>query len=132
MVIRSIAAAAAALALTAGAAAAGDPSGVWATEKNDEGRYLTVEVKLCGDKFCGYIVEAHNADGSPRADYENRGRQMIFDMAADGENQWDDGEIWAPDDDKNYSANMELNGDVLTVEGCVLIICRGQDWTRVN
>ena len=57
---------------------------------------------------------------------------MIFDMVADGENKWDDGEIWAPDSDETYSSNMELKGDVLRVEGCVLFICRGQDWTQVN
>lgn len=125
-------AAAAALVLAAGAAQAGDPAGVWATEKNDEGRYITVEVKLCGDKYCGYIVDGYLPDGSTNPDYEHRGRQMIFDMAADGENKWDDGEIWAPDDDKNYNASMELKGDVLTVEGCVFIICRGQEWTRAD
>lgn len=125
--------AAASLCLVAGAAQAGDPTGVWATEKNDEGRYLTVEVRACGEAmFCGFILNGHTADGTADPDYEHKGRQMIFDMVADGENQWDDGEIWAPDDDETYSANMELKDDVLTVEGCVLIICRGQDWTRVN
>ena len=122
----------AACVIAAGAAHAGDPTGVWATERNDDGNYLTVEVKPCGDKFCGYIIDGHEANGEANPNYENRGRQMIFDMVADGENKWDDGEIWAPDSDETYSSNMELKGDVLRVEGCVLFICRGQDWTRVN
>ena len=41
----------AACVIAAGAAHAGDPTGVWATERNDDGNYLTVEVKPCGDKF---------------------------------------------------------------------------------
>ena len=54
------------------------------------------------------------------------------DMVAETPTTWSDGTIWAPDDDKTYRSNMELQGDVLQVEGCVLIICRGQDWTRVE
>lgn len=111
---------------------AADAMGVWATEKNDDGNYLTVEIKPCGEKVCGYIVGAHEADGTLNDGYEHLGKPMVTDMVADGENAWDGGEIWDPSEDKRYSSNMELKGDVLTVEGCVLIICRGQDWTRVN
>jgi uncharacterized protein (DUF2147 family) len=57
---------------------------------------------------------------------------MVYDMVADGENKWDDGEIWDPSEDKRYSSNMELMGDLLVVEGCILFLCRGQDWTRAN
>lgn len=114
------------------AAHAGDPSGVWKTEPNDEGSYLKVEIGPCGEKLCGVILGGFRADGSENADYEHKGRDMIVDMVADGENEWEDGTIWAPDDDETYDAKMELDGDVLRVEGCVLFICRGQDWTRAN
>lgn len=129
---KSLFAAAAALGLMTTPALAGDPSGLWATEKNDDGAYLIVEIKPCGDKTCGYIHEARGAGGAPNPDYEHLGKPMVYDMVADGENEWDDGEIWDPSEDKRYSSNMELKGDILTVEGCVLIICRGQDWTRVK
>ena len=124
-------AAAAAMTLFASAAAA-SPMGVWATERNDEGNYLTVEIKSCGEKLCGYIVGAHGADDATDPDYPHLGKPMVTDMVADGANKWDDGEIWDPSKDERYNSNMELKGDVLTVEGCVLFICRGQDWTRVN
>jgi uncharacterized protein (DUF2147 family) len=124
-------AAAAALTLAAAAAQA-SPMGVWATEKNDEGNYLTVEIKACDDKLCGYIVGAHEADGTPDANYAHLGKPMVTDMVVDGENEWSDGEIWDPSVDERYDSKMELKGDVLTVKGCVLFICRGQDWTRVN
>ncbi|MEM8755302.1 MAG: DUF2147 domain-containing protein [Pseudomonadota bacterium] len=125
-------AALAAAGLFAGAAVAGDPTGVWKTEANDEGAWLEVEIQPCGDRVCGVIVAAKDASGTPDGGYEHLGRQMIIDMAPDGENKWSDGEIWAPDDDETYNANMELKGDVLAVEGCVLVFCRGQDWTRAN
>ena len=121
----------AALSLAAAGAQA-DAIGLWATEKNDEGQYLTVEIKPCGEKLCGFIQSAVDGDGVANPNYQHLGRQMIFDMVPDGPGKWDDGKIWAPDADETYSSNMELDGDVLTVEGCVIIICRGQDWTRVN
>lgn len=109
---------------------AADPTGLWRTEVNDEGSFLVVDVAPCGDKVCGTIVKAANISGAVSEDYEHLGRQIITGMVPDGENKWDDGEIWAPDDDKTYGANMELKGDILAVEGCVLVFCRGQDWTR--
>ena len=108
-------AAAAALTLAAAAAHA-SPLGVWATEKNDEGNYLTVEIKPCDDKLCGYIVGAHARSGKPDASYQHLGKPMVTDMVANGENKWEDGEIWDPSKDERYNSKMELKGDVLTVE----------------
>lgn len=124
-----------AAALFATPAFASGVEGVWKTESNDEGAYLEVTVAPCASdagKMCGTITKAVSAAGEDGAEYPHLGRLIIFDMAPDGPGKWDDGKIWAPDDDKTYSSNMELIGDVLAVEGCVLIICRGQDWTRVE
>lgn len=122
----------AAVALAAAPAFAADPSGLWRTEANDEGSYLVVEVKPCGDKVCGVIVDARTSSGESRPSYEHIGRSIITGMVPDGENKWDDGEIWAPDEDKTYSSSMELKGEVLAVEGCILVFCRGQDWLRAQ
>lgn len=126
-----IAAASGALCLVASTAAA-DANGRWKTEANDEGGYLVVEIGPCGDKICGVIVEARNISGASNPDYEHLGRNIISGMVQDGPNSWEDGQIWAPDEDKSYAAEMELKGDVLAVEGCVVIFCRGQDWTRAD
>ncbi|MEM7441668.1 MAG: DUF2147 domain-containing protein [Pseudomonadota bacterium] len=131
-----IVALAAGLALMANSAFANDVYGVWKSEPNDEGGYIHVEIGACADdaaKVCGKILEAFSAnpDAPPP---EWLGKNIIEDMVADGSSAWEDGTIWAPDDDETYSSTMELNGDVLTVSGCVLggLICRGQDWTRVQ
>ena len=127
------AALAAALALcAAGPALAAEPAhGLWKTETSDEGRYLHVRLGPCdGDPSltCGIVAEAFNTPGSDIV-----GKPMIFDMAAEGDGKYGDGKIWAPDDDKTYGAGMEMKGaDVLRVEGCVFVFCRGQDWTRVE
>lgn len=117
-------------ALTASVAMA-DPSGRWRTATNEEGSYLIVEVGPCkGEGICGVIVEGRDKSDTPNPDYEHLGRDIISDMKPDGENKWSGGRIWAPDDDKTYNAKMELKGDILRVDGCILFICRGQDWTR--
>lgn len=126
------AAAAALLALVAAPAMANDGAhGLWKTQTNENGAYLHVRLGPCADDAaatCGVIDAAFNGTGADIV-----GKPMIFDMAPDGPNKWDSGRIWAPDDDKTYRANMELKGaDLLRVEGCVLVFCRGQDWTRVK
>lgn len=121
---------AAALGLIAAPAMAADVFGVWKSEPSDEGAYIHVEIKECGDKVCGTILKQFNSTSGRNVE----GKSIIWDMVPDGTDKWDDGTIWAPDDDETYSSKMELNGDVLRVSGCVMggLICRGQDWTRVK
>lgn len=123
-----------ALAMAAGPALANDVFGVWKSEPSDTGAFIHVDIGPCaadGSKICGKIIETFNGDPNRPSIV---GRNIIENMSADGPNQWDGGTIWAPDDDETYSSVMELKGSVLEVSGCVLggLICRGQDWTRVN
>ncbi len=123
----SLAAASAALFLSAGVASAQDITGVWRTETNDDGNWALVEIYACGSLTCGAITES-SIPNSP-----NIGRQIIKDMVYEGDGEWDDGEIYAPDHDEWYDADIELAaGGQLEVSGCVLggLICRSQTWTR--
>lgn len=116
--------------LSAGSVSADDVSGLWQTATSDSGAYLHVEVAPCGnapDMICGRIAAAFN---SARSDLV--GKPIIWNMQPSGENKWRKGTVWAPDDDKTYNSNMELNGNTLSVEGCIAIFCRGQDWTRIR
>lgn len=131
--------AASALALLSGTAFA-DVNGVWRTETNDEGGYAHVNIAACADaagKLCGTITDAFN-EVPANLDQDRRatlvGKVMINAMSPDGEGRWRDGTIWAPDDDKTYRSKMKLDGSVLKVSGCVFggLICRGQDWVRVE
>ncbi|MEL6768945.1 MAG: DUF2147 domain-containing protein [Pseudomonadota bacterium] len=107
--------------------------GTWKTAVKEDGRYLHVTVAPCegGDgTLCGTIAGAFGG-----ADEGNVGRRILWDMAPDGENAWDGGKVWAPDDDETYSGKMALkSADTLELSGCVLggLICRGQDWSRVE
>lgn len=123
----------AALVLSAGAAFASDPvEGVWRTEPGDSGGYLHVSVYGCGDAICGVIRKAVNDRGEVNDSYEHLDRRMIWDMRAEGGGRYGGGKIWAPDRGKTYNSKMTLDGDRLTVEGCVVFICRGQTWTRLR
>lgn len=121
----------AAACLFASAAWADPVAGTWKTQPGDDGAYGHITVAPCGSAICGTIAKAFNASGQEIAS-DNIGRQMIWDMQAKGGGAYAGGKIWAPDRDKTYNSKMSLSGNSLKVEGCVLGICRGQTWTRVN
>ncbi len=124
---------AAILAMSASAAFAADPiEGIWQTAKDDNGNYGHIEVKPCGNAFCGVLIRSFDSSGAP-LESENIGKQIIWDMVAYGDGFYDDGKIWSPDRDKTYNSDLTITGDSLTVRGCVLGICRdGGTWTRVK
>jgi uncharacterized protein (DUF2147 family) len=124
---------AAALILAAGTAFAADPvEGLWKTKPDDNGNFGHVEVKPCGPAFCGTLVRAFDGSGA-EIDSPNIGKQIIWDMVAQGDGAYGDGKVWSPDRDKTYNSKMQLSGDGLAVKGCVMGICRdGGTWTRVN
>ncbi|GAB4287511.1 MAG: DUF2147 domain-containing protein [Roseovarius sp.] len=124
---------AAAMALAGAGAATADPvEGLWRTEPGDTGGYVQVEIHPCGPAFCGTIRKAISKDGRERTDYEHLGKLMLWDMQPRGAGAYGGGKIWAPDRNKTYSSKMQLNGDRLTVKGCVAVFCRAQTWTRLR
>lgn len=127
------AALAAMFALAAGAALADPVEGIWKTRPDDNGNFGYIEIKPCGAAFCGTLIQSFDGAGAVMAS-ENVGKRIVWDMRAAGGGAYQDGQIWAPDRNKTYASNMVLNGDTLSVAGCVLggLICRSQDWTRVK
>ncbi|MCK0149095.1 DUF2147 domain-containing protein [Marivita sp. S6314] len=125
------------MALAAGFALAGtmalaDPVvGTWKTQPGDDGNFGFVTITTCGAEICGTLGQGYDANGKKIAS-PNIGRKMIWAMKPQGGGAYMGGKIWAPDRDKTYNSKMTLNGNRLKVEGCVLGICRGQTWTRVN
>ena len=115
-------------------AIAGGVDGVWKTEVSDDGGYLEVTIGPCesdATKTCGKISNAFTTKGADPK-YKNMGKLMVKDMKSDDGTNYSGGTIWDPEKDKVYKSKMHLKGDVLDVEGCVSIICSGQDWQRVR
>lgn len=115
------------------AAFAGDAvEGMWKTATDDNGNSGLIKVEPCGDSFCGVLVKSFDKDGKDMAS-DNIGKQIIWDMKAEGDGNYGGGKIWSPDRNKTYDSKMVLAGDSLTVKGCVMFICRdGGVWTRAN
>ena len=124
---------AAAMTLCAGGAFADPVEGLWKTKPDDNGNFGYVEIKPCGATLCGTLVKAFDGTGTEIAS-PNVGKQIVWDMTAEGDGAYGGGKVWAPDRDKTYKSKMQLSGNALAVSGCVLggMICRDSDWTRVK
>lgn len=116
-----------------GAAHAADAvEGVWQTKPDDNGNFGHIEIKPCGAAFCGTLIKAFDSAGA-EVESDNVGKQIVWDMMAMGDGTYEDGKVWSPDRDKTYNSYMVLEGDGLSVKGCVFGICRdGGTWTRVR
>lgn len=134
------------LLLLASPAAAQDPApvGVWL---HPNGR-IEIEIEPCGDRLCAQIIwlkRPYGDDGLPLADVKNKdpalrtrpllGLNVMQGLRDAGENNWEDGEIYNPDDGENYRAQMstEKNGD-LRIRAFVLLPMLGRTliWTPVR
>ena len=124
-------AALAAISMAAPAFASDPIWGIWQTEV-DDGSYALVDMKGCNDgKTCGWIARTFDSNGEYQS--ENIGKVMVINMVAQGNGRYE-GNVWRPSNDKTYIGKMELNGNTLTLKGCVAggLFCAAQTWTRVQ
>ncbi|QUS54591.1 DUF2147 domain-containing protein [Pseudovibrio brasiliensis] len=121
------------LGLTTSALAA-DATGTWMRANGT----AKIKISKCGGNLCGNIVWLKK----PRKDTENPdpklrdrsliGTKTILGMKPNGKNSWK-GRVYNAEDGKTYSGKMELVSDnKLKLEGCVLIFCKGDTWTRTK
>ncbi len=110
-----------------------DPAhGVWKTQPDDNGNFGHVRMQTCANgKICGGLIAAFDGAGQ-QMESPNIGRAIVWDMEPQSGGQYRNGKIWAPDRDRTYNSRMELRDTTLGVSGCVLGICREQQWTRVQ
>lgn len=116
---------------TGGAALANDPViGTWKTQP-DDGAWAEVQIAPCGPALCGTIRKSFNANGEYRS--PNTGKQLVRAMQPKGGGRYE-GQVWRPSNDKIYYGKIDLQGDSLTLSGCIAggLICSGQTWTRVR
>ena len=122
-----------------------DPLGVWLTGTK-KGHVKLYPCNNDKDKLCGEIVWLRRPlgdDGKPRRDVHNEdeslrdrplmGIQVVWDLAYQGDGEWDDGEIYNAEDGETYDAEMEeIDANTLEVSGCVWFICKTQTWERIE
>jgi len=127
---------------SAASANAGDPSGLWYTER----QLAKVLITKCSEEFCGTIVALKDpidpTTGRPQTDTENEdkakrnrpviGIQVVIGMKPDGENKWS-GQLYNAEDGKTYDGSLILDApNILKVRGCIMmgVVCETQNWTR--
>lgn len=93
---------------------AADPlEGHWLTEGGADAHFTP-----CSKGYCIKLVSG---------DFKG---QSIGYMAPKGLNKYE-GEIRDPEDDKTYTGKAILDGKSLEMQGCVLIFCQTQNWSRL-
>jgi uncharacterized protein (DUF2147 family) len=123
-----------------------DVKGVWLNEDKD----AHIQVENRDGKYFGKIIwlkEPNELDGKAKLDDENpdlqlqkrpvMGLQLLSDFVFDGDDEWEDGEIYDPKSGKTYSCYMEFEDDAkskLKVRGYIGVSLIGKTtyWTRVN
>ena len=118
-----------------------DPRGLW--QANDGSR---VRIANCGKALCGTMVSAatpsDTATGRPWTDKNNPdaakrdrplvGVQVLFDMHPNGPGKWS-GTLYDSDRGRTYSGNLiDLGADRIRIEGCMLVLCGGEQLSRVR
>ena len=118
--------------------------GKWLNEEKD----AKVEIYKQGDKYFGKIIwlkTPNREDGTPKLDDENpdeklqsrpiQGLLMLTDFVFDGDDEWEDGEIYDPKSGKTYSCYMELEEPTkLMIKGYIGVkwIGRTTYWTKAD
>jgi uncharacterized protein (DUF2147 family) len=126
------------------AAQAPTPSGVWLHDN----KRIEIEITPCADRLCAKIVWfkwPNDAQGLPLTDLKNpdptlrsrplMGLTVLQDLRRTGENTWEDGKIYNPDDGAEYQAKMSIEGNgALRIRAYVLAPLFGHTliWTRIR
>ena len=121
---------------------ADDVLGYWLTDKGT----AKIEIYKEAGKYNGKIVwlrEPNDEKGMPKVDVENpdkdlrsrpvMGLNLVSGFNFDGD-QWEDGEIYDPEEGKTYSCRMRLKKDKLEVRGYIGTPLFGRTvvWTRTS
>ena len=134
------------LAAAGAARASPDPVfGQWFNQDR-EGKVLIAPCSSAPALACGAITwlkEPADDEGRPAHDIHNPdpalrnrpviGLSVIRDMKPDGHGHWAGGRLYDPETGKSYRGRLTaIGGGRLKVEGCVLVICEAQTWTRAD
>ena len=125
---------------------ADDIHGLWINNKEVDKQKFAVMVEDCGSKLCGrlyWLKKPLSASGLPKRDKHNPnealrdrplcGLQILTGFQYAGDNTWNAGEIYNPDDGLTFSSTMKLAPEgSLKIRGYVGISLFGKtvEWVR--
>jgi uncharacterized protein (DUF2147 family) len=125
-------------------AMAADATGRWKTIDDKTGKVKSiVEIsKAANGTYSGKVVEVLYSERGPNPVCDKcsgsnknkpvKGMTILWNLKADGANEWSGGTILDPANGKTYKSKAELQagGTKLDVSGCIAFICRAQTWVR--
>ena len=127
------------LTLAAAPALAADPvEGEWLTQDKG-GKVRIAPCPAKPDRMCGTtswvkdpakVLDVKNPDPALRT-RPLLGQQVMRDFKPAAPGRWTGGKIYDPKTGKTYDSKLsaDANGS-LKVQGCILMICQAQTWTR--
>jgi uncharacterized protein (DUF2147 family) len=120
------------------------PVGIWL---HPNGR-IQIEIAPCGERLCGTLVwlqKPHDEQGAPLVDSKNKspalrsrpllGLSVLSGLRRTGDNSWEDGTIYNPDDGNDYDAKLSLQDDhTLRVRASTFhsLLAKTIVWSRVD
>ena len=107
-----------------------DITGNWLSDKNKEGKQITVKIYNCGEQICGTITAVHNSDNDSII-----GDEIIENMKKKNDVKYGGGRVYAPDTEKWYKSKIKVeDANTIKLSGCVagVLICRAVVWRRVD
>lgn len=117
--------------------------GVWITE----GEKAQIEIYKKDGLYHGKIIslkEPYNSKGEPKKDINNKdkslrdrpivGINLVSGFVFDGDDRWEDGEVYDPENGKTYACYMKLRRGKLQVRGYIGVSLFGRTvvWTRTK
>lgn len=92
---------------------------------------------------CGTISSLKDPVGHPTRDEKNPdkalrarplvGLTVVRDMKPDGPGRWSGGRVYDPKTGRGAQGRLRLQpGGRLLVQGCLLVVCEDETWTRAN
>ncbi len=113
--------------------------GTWVNHAGDG----LIKISVKGGKYVGVIVGGTHPNSPKRKDVNNpdpklkarplRGLMIMGNLSYEGDNEWDDGWIYDPNNGKTYDCKMTLEDiNTLAIRGYVgsSIFGRTETWTR--
>jgi uncharacterized protein (DUF2147 family) len=123
------------------APAAADPTGLWLDKDG-----WTIRVQPCGPDLCAVIASVKPpldpATGQPQTDKNNAdaskrsrplvGIEVLSSMRPNGARKWS-GQLYDPERGVTLGGNLlELDQGTIRIEGCLLLLCGGEELHRVK
>jgi len=106
-----------------------NPLGLWRTQPDQNGQVANVSAQPCGNSICGTITAVFNQQGQPVA-APTVGTRVFWNMVPErGAYQ---GRAFVPAHNREYAGRLRVEGDRMTVSGCLGPVCQSQVWTRLR